>query len=119
MTRFASLYNASASVIFLVPGALALLGVAEPNSSFWLVLPALLASFGAVTLWISSNDIVKFATFPVWNGLIRIIFAAVMLVAGYHNTLGLFILFLALGDLFIGILTVLLVEGTPKLAHLF
>ncbi|MBK9931651.1 MAG: hypothetical protein IPP04_17505 [Saprospiraceae bacterium] len=110
ITRFASLYNASALIIFLVPGALTLFGVEEPYSSFWQVLPALLASFGSVTLWISSNNIVQFATFPVWNGIIRIIFATVAITAGYHNTMGLFILLLALGDLLIGILTVSLVK---------
>lgn len=110
ITRFASLYNASALVIFLVPGALALFGVEEPYSSFWRVLPALLASFGAITLWISSSNIIQFATFPVWNGVIRIIFATVAIAAGYHNTMGAFILLLALGDLIIGILTVSLVK---------
>lgn len=110
ITRFASLYNASALIIFLVPGALALFGVEEPYSSFWRVLPALLASFGAVTLWISSNNIVQFATFPVWNGIIRIIFAAVAIAASYHHTMGAFILLLALGDLLIGIQTVTLVK---------
>jgi len=109
ITRFASLYNASALIIFLVPGALALFGVEEPYSSFWRVLPALLASFGAVTLWISSNNIVQFASFPMWNGIIRIIFAIVAIAAGYHHTMGAFILLLSLGDLLIGILTVALV----------
>ncbi|MFN3999420.1 hypothetical protein [Algoriphagus sp.] len=108
--RFASLYNASALAIFLVPGALTLFGVEEPYSSFWRVLPALLASFGAVTLWISSNNIVQFAAFPVWNGIIRIVFATIALAAGYHQIMGAFILLLAVGDLLIGILTITLVK---------
>jgi len=84
--------------------------VKEPYSSFWQVLPALLASFGAITLWISSNNIIQFATFPVWNGIIRIVFATVVLAAGYHNTMGSFILLLVAGDLLIGILTITIVQ---------
>lgn len=118
ITRLASLYNASALIIFLVPGALALVGVQEPYSSFWQVLPALLASFGAITLWISSNNIVQFATFPVWNGIIRIVFATVAIAAGYHNTMGAFILLLALGDLLIGILTITLVTRATNKSFL-
>lgn len=110
ITRFASLYNASALIIFLVPGALPLLGVQDPYSSFWKVLPALLASFGAVTLWISSSNITQFAVFPIWNGIIRIVFATVVISAGYHHTMGAFVLLLAIGDLLIGVLTVALVH---------
>lgn len=110
ITRLASLYNGSALVLFLVPGALALFGVQAPYSSFWSVLPALLASFGAITLWISANDIVQFAVFPAWNGIIRIIFAVVAISAGYHTTVGTFVLLLAMGDLAIGVLTIILVN---------
>lgn len=110
ITRLASLYNASILIIFLVSGALNLFGVKEPYSSFWQVLPALLASFGAITLWISSNNIIQFATFPVWNGIIRMVFATVVLAAGYHNTMGSFILLLVAGDLLIGILTITMVQ---------
>jgi hypothetical protein len=114
ITRFASLYNASALIIFLVPGALALVGVEEPYSSFWKVLPALLASFAAITLWISSNNIIQFAAFPAWNGIIRIVFATVAIVAGYHITMGPFILLLVAGDLLIGILTIVLVTRASE-----
>lgn len=110
ITRFASLYNASGLIIFLVPGALALVGVEEPYSSFWQVLPALLASFGAITLWIASTDIQQYAIFPHWNGIIRMIFAIVCLAMGYHTTMGIFILLLVLGDLMIGLLTLFFVD---------
>lgn len=110
ITRFASLYNASGLIIFLLPGALALVGVEEPYSSFWKVLPALLASFGAITLRIASSDIQQYAIFPHWNGIIRMIFAIVCLAMGYHTAMGPFILLLVLGDLLIGILTLIFVD---------
>lgn len=110
ITRIASLYNASGLIIFLVPGALALVGVEEPYSSFWQVLPALLASFGAITLWIASTDIQQYAIFPYWNGIIRMIFGIVCLTMGYHTTMGIFILLLVSGDLILGLLTLILVD---------
>jgi hypothetical protein len=110
ITRFASLYNASALIIFLLPGGLALLGVQEPYSSFWRVLPALLAGFAAITLWISSGNLQLFAVFPAWNGIVRIIFATVALAEGYAATVGQFILLLAIGDLLIGLLCAILVK---------
>ena len=110
MTRFASLYNVSALIIFLVPGVLALVGVEEPYSSFWQVLPALLASFGAITLWIASSDKQQYAIFPNWNGINRMIFGIVCLAMGYHTAMGIFILLLVLGDLVIGLLTLILVD---------
>lgn len=110
ITRFASFYNASGLIIFLVPGALALVGVEEPYSSFWQVLPALLASFGAITLWIASTDIQQYAIFPHWNGIIRLTFGIVCLAMGYHTTMGIFILLLVLGDIIIGLLTLIIVD---------
>lgn len=110
ITRIASLYNASALILFLVPGMLAWLGVQEPYSSFWRVLPALLASFGAITLWISASDIERLAIFPAWNGVIRLVFVVAVLAAGYLHTMGLFIILLVAGDLIIGLLTIMLVN---------
>lgn len=115
ITRVASFYNASALIFFLIPGGLSLIGVQEPYSSFWRVLPALLASFGAITLWISSSNLRQFSAFPAWNGVIRIIFATVALTAGYASSVGQFILLLAIGDFFIGLLTIILVkQGISK-----
>jgi len=110
ITQVASLYNASALFLFLVPGVLQWLGVQEPYSSFWQVLPALLASFGAITLWISSSNIKQFAIFPAWNGIIRLVFVAVVIAAGYLQTLGLFIILLVLGDLIVGLLTLFFIN---------
>ena len=110
VTRFASAYNASALVLFLVPGGLTLLGMEEPNSPFWRVLPALLATFAAIVLWLSSKDLEQYASFPVWNGIIRIVFAVIVLASDYPSTVGSFILLLAIGDLAIGFLCILLVK---------
>lgn len=104
IVRFASLYNASALLFFLAPGGLSLLGVQEPYSSFWRVLPALLASFAAIVLWISSSDLLRYGSFAAWNGIIRVIFAITALIAGYQYTVGKFILLLAVGDLLVAVL---------------
>lgn len=109
ITQVASLYNASALILFLVPGVLQWLGVQEPYSSFWRVLPALLASYGAITLWIASNDIEQLAILPAWNGIIRLVFVAATIAAGYLQTMGLFIILLVVGDSIVGLLTLIFV----------
>lgn len=109
ITKVASLYNASALFLFLVPGFLQWLGVQEPYSSFWRVLPALLASFGAITLWIASKDIEQLAILPAWNGIIRLVFVVSAIAAGYLQTMGLFIIILVVGDSIVGLLTLIFV----------
>lgn len=110
IVRVASLYNASALVFFIVPGGLSLLGIQEPYSSFWRVLPGLLASYGAIVLWLSSVDILKYASFSFWNGVIRLIFAASALALNYGVTVGPFIFLLVFGDIILGVLTLVSVK---------
>lgn len=115
--RFASIYNASALVVFLVPGGLAFLGVKEPYSSFWQILPALLATFAAITLFLASKDLKKFGAFPYWNGIIRIIFAITALAMNFKDTVGLFMGFLAIGDLIVGLLTFFILPRATGNTH--
>jgi hypothetical protein len=88
IVRFASLYNASALFVFLIPGGLTLFGVEQPYSFFWQVLPALLASFAAIVLFFSSNNLQRFATFPYWNGIVRIVFAVTALLLDFKTSVG-------------------------------
>lgn len=118
IVRFASLYNASALFVFLIPGGLSLLGVIEPYSIFWQVLPALLASFGAIVLFFSANNLHRFGSFPYWNGIIRIIFAVTALLLDFGATVGVFISLLAIGDLVIGILCIYILPKATGNSHL-
>ncbi len=103
VVRACSLYNASALVAFLIPGMLSAFGVAVPDASFWLWLPSLLALFAAITLWISSRDLVRYGAFVYWNGLIRITFAIVSFLLDFGGSVGAFIALLAAGDLVLGL----------------
>lgn len=49
IVRAAALYNLGAAATVLIPGALELFGVGPPVA-FWLWLPALLGTFGALVL---------------------------------------------------------------------
>ncbi|MFZ6011411.1 MAG: hypothetical protein ACOYXT_13770 [Bacteroidota bacterium] len=111
IVRIASLYNASALVFFLLPNGLSLLGVMEPYSSFWRVLPGLLAAYGAIVLWLSSGDVMKYASFSFWNGVVRLVFVTVVFIVGYQDSVGSFVLWLAIGDLPLGILTIYFVKA--------
>lgn len=110
ITQLSALYNASALVFFLLPGGLSWFGLEVPDSSFWRVLPALLAFYGAVVLFLASKNIEKYASFAFWNGIIRITFALAAFAADYLHTLGLFVFLLALGDFILGLLTLTIIK---------
>ncbi|TND01805.1 MAG: hypothetical protein FD123_4181 [Bacteroidetes bacterium] len=118
IVRVASLYNASALFVFLIPGGLALFGVKEPYSVFWQVLPALLASYAAIVLFFSSNNLGRFGSFPYWNGIIRVIFAVTALLLDFKTSVGMFIGLLAIGDLLIGVLCIYILPKATGNTHL-
>lgn len=71
VVRAAALYNASGAVVFLTPGALGLLGVASPYSSFWLWLPALMGLFAGIVLVLSSFDLRTYGILGIPSALGR------------------------------------------------
>jgi hypothetical protein len=94
--RAAGIYNASAVVVLVTPGALDLVGVGEPYSAFWTWLPGLTGLFAGIVLLLSSMNLGLFAAFPYWNGIIRLVFvAATILSFGGDEA---FFALLALGD---------------------
>lgn len=94
--RAAGLYNASAVVVLVTPGALDLVGVGEPGSAFWTWLPGLTGLFAGIVLLLSSMNLRLFAAFPYWNGIIRLVFV-VATIASFGGDEAFFAL-LALGD---------------------
>lgn len=117
LVTFAASYNASALIVFLIPGALPLFGVKVPYSSLWLVLPSLLALFGSIVLFLSSRNLDKFGAFPYWNGLIRILFAVVAILMDYWGSVGWFIGLIAIGDLIVGVLCILVLPKALNKTH--
>jgi hypothetical protein len=101
--RVAGVYNASAVLVFLTPGALPLLGVALPHSSFWVWLPALLGLFAGLVLLLSTRDLRKYGAFPYWNGIIRLAFVIAAFSLDFGGTAGAFIRWLAIGGLPLGL----------------
>lgn len=94
--RVAGIYNASAVVVLVTPGALDLVGVGEPYSAFWTWLPGLTGLFAGIVLLLSSMNLRLFAAFPYWNGIIRVVFV-VATIASFGGDEAFFAL-LALGD---------------------
>lgn len=94
--RVAGIYNASAVVVLVTPGALDLVGVGEPYSAFWTWLPGLTGLFAGIVLLLSSMNLRLFAAFPYWNGIIRLVFV-VATIASFGGDEAFFAL-LALGD---------------------
>ncbi|GAA1847180.1 hypothetical protein [Asanoa iriomotensis] len=96
--RAAGLYNASAVIVFLTPGALEAFGVALPYSDFWVWLPALMGLFAGIVLLLSAMDLQRYGAFPFWNGVIRLTFVVVTFALGFGETAGTFVTLLAAGD---------------------
>jgi hypothetical protein len=94
--RVAGIYNASAVVVLVTPGALDLVGVGEPYSAFWTWLPGLTGLFAGIVLLLSSMNLRLFAAFPYWNATIRLVFV-VATIASFGGDEAFFAL-LALGD---------------------
>lgn len=114
----ASIYNASALIVFLTPGGLAFFGVREPYSPFWTWLPALLALFASIVLFLSSLDLHKYGTFPYYNGIIRVLFASAAFLLGFQNSVGLFIGLIAAGDMIIGLLCIFSIPRALNKTHI-
>ena len=96
--RIAGLYNASAVVVLLTPGALELVGVRQPYSPFWVWLPALMGLFAGIVLLVSSTDLRTYGVFPYWNGIVRLVFVVATFSLNFGSDATFFGL-LALGDL--------------------
>jgi hypothetical protein len=104
--RIAGIYNASAIVIFLTPGAPDAVGLRLPDAQFWVWLPSLVGLFAGIVLVLSSVDLRRFGAFPYWNGIIRLIFVAAVFVLGLSEDTGAFVVVLALGDLPLALITI-------------
>ena len=96
--RVAGIYNASAVVVLLTPGALELVGVREPHSPFWVWLPALVGLYAGIVLILSSMDLTRYGAFPYWNGLVRLVFVVAAVCLDFASSAGTFAGLLALGD---------------------
>jgi hypothetical protein len=101
--RAAALYNLIGGATLVIPGSLGLVGVATPYSSFWLWLPALLGAFGAIVLFLSSRDLVRYGSFVYWNAIVRLAWVVVTFALGFPTSLGWFAAVLAVGDLVLAV----------------
>jgi hypothetical protein len=111
--RVAGLYNASAVIVFLTPGALGLVGVTAPASELWTWLPGLMGLFAGIVLFLSSRDLVTYASFAYWNGIIRLVFAVAAFAFDFGASAGAFMGLLAWGDVPLAIITIV---GVPRAA---
>lgn len=116
--RVCALYNLSGAITFLIPGALELLGVRRPHSPFWVWLPALMASFAAIVLLLSSSDLRKYGAFPYWNAIVRLTFVVAAFGMGFGQSAGALIGYIAGGDLLLGAGVLLLLPAATGRAHL-
>ena len=103
--RIAALYNASAIVLLVTPGALELVGVPEPYSAFWTWLPGLTGLFAGIVLLLSSMNLRLFGAFAYWNGIIRVVFVISTIVSFGGDEA--FFALLAVGDVPLALGTIL------------
>jgi hypothetical protein len=108
--RVAGVYNASAIVVFLSPGAPEAVGLRTPDIEFWVWLPSLVGLFAGIVLLLSSVDLQRFGAFPYWNGIVRLIFVVVVFTLDLPEQAGAFVTILAVGDL---PLALIMIFGLP------
>ncbi|WP_173073594.1 hypothetical protein [Phytohabitans rumicis] len=104
--RVAGVYNASAIVVFLTPGAPEAVGLRMPDIEFWVWLPALVGLFAGVVLVLSAVDLRRFGAFPYWNGIVRLVFVVVVFTVDLPEQAGAFVTVLAIGDLPLALITI-------------
>jgi hypothetical protein len=85
-------------VVLVTPGALGLVDVQESYSNFWNVAAGLTGLFAGIVLLLSAMDLETFASFPYWNGIIRLAFVIATVALGFGSSTGTFALVLAAGD---------------------
>ncbi len=112
--RVCAFYNFGGVLSFLVPGVLPLLGVRLPHSPFWVWLPALMGFFAGMVLLLSARDLTRYASFPYWNGIVRLIFITVTFLFNFGESAGGFITILALGDIPLAIVCIF---GVPRVLN--
>lgn len=108
IVRLAALYNLGGAATFMTPGVLPLLGLTPPEA-LWLWLPSIFGCFVAVVLWISARDLETYASFPFWNGWFRLLFVIAVFVFDLGDA-GIFIIYLAIGDLVLALATIVSVR---------
>lgn len=118
LVRLCALYNASVLTVFLIPGLLPWLGVAPPHSPLWLWLPSLFALFATIVLWFSADDLKRLGTFPYYNGIIRVTFAALAFALDFAGSAGALFGWVALFDLPLGLVCILGVPRASGRTHL-
>ena len=97
--RIAGVYNASAIVVFLTPGAPEAVGLRMPAIAFWVWLPSLVGLFAGIVLVLSSVDLQRFGAFPYWNGIVRLVFVVAVFTLDLPERAGAFVTVLAIGDI--------------------
>jgi hypothetical protein len=115
--RIAGVYNASAIVIFLTPGAPEAVGLRMPDAQFWVWLPALTGLFAGIVLVLSSVDLRRFGAFPYWNGIVRLVFVVVVFTLDLPEQAGAFVMVLAIGDLPLALITIFGLPHVLRCGH--
>jgi hypothetical protein len=115
--RIAGVYNASAIVIFLTPGAPEAVGLRMPDAEFWVWLPALTGLFAGIVLVLSSVDLRRFGVFPYWNGIVRLVFVVAVFTLGLSAEAGAFVVVLAAGDVPLALVTIFGLPHVLRCGH--
>ncbi|MEQ8674178.1 MAG: hypothetical protein RLP44_08845 [Aggregatilineales bacterium] len=77
-------------------------------------MPALLGFFAGLVLFLSSQDLEKYASFPYWNGIVRLVFVVAAFTLDFGGSAGTFVALLALGDLPLALVAIF---GLPRVLN--
>jgi hypothetical protein len=116
--RCCAAYNCAGALSFVASGLLVALGARVPDSVFWLVLPAMFATFAGLALLFAARDLASRASLVYWNGLVRLTFVVAVFGFGLGDDVGGVIKVIALGDLPLAVGAVLVLPVAVKQRHL-
>lgn len=104
-------YNIVLGISFLIPGFAALLGLQEPESIFWLWLPATFVIYLGIMLIFCSRRLTTRAPLVFWEGILRLAAFALLAWFGFFTDLGIIAVLIGVIDLLIGLGYII---GLPK-----
>jgi len=97
------LFNVLLGVLFTMPGLIRFAGVEPPDSSLWLMFPAVFLFFLGIILMVCSRDLENRSAIVFWDGMSRVAAFAACVWFGLYAGMGMPMVIAALGDLAIAL----------------
>jgi hypothetical protein len=107
-------YDILLAVGFLIPPVSEMIGLAAPDSRFYVWLPGILIAYLGIMLILASRDLDGRASLVFWEGILRLAGFVVVARYGFFGEFGALLGFVGVIDLVVGLVYII---GLPKSLH--